>query len=99
MTRFPALLLFALTTFHSSALPASALQCARREAVIAALADRYGETPQALGLGQNGFVMELHAAPSGSWTITITRPDGITCLLAAGDNFQPLTPPPPGDPA
>lgn len=97
MPRFPVLLLLALAT----ATPAAALQCASRDTVTTALAERYGEQRHALGLSQNGVVMELYAAQSGTWTITITRPDGITCLLAAGDSFQSLADalPPPGDPA
>lgn len=84
-----------------AASPAAALQCGQRDAVTITLAERYGESRRAIGLAQNGVVMELYAAPSGSWTITITRPDSMTCLVAAGENFQSLVEalPPPGDPA
>lgn len=97
MTRPLALLLIALL----STTPAVAMQCGKRDTVTITLAERYGESRRAIGLAQNGVMMELYAAPSGSWTITITRPDGITCLVAAGDNFQSLAEalPPPGDPA
>lgn len=102
MTCRPALLLPALFLMDLlTASPAAALQCGQRDAVTITLAERYGESRRAIGLAQNGVVMELYAAPSGSWTITITRPDGMTCLVAAGDNFQSLAGalPPPGDPA
>ncbi|NBE06526.1 hypothetical protein [Paragemmobacter ruber] len=97
MIRRPAFLVALLL----AASPAAALQCGSRDTVTITLAERYGEVRQALGLAQNGVVMELYAAQSGSWTIIITRPDGMTCLLAAGEDFQPTpqTPPPPGDPA
>jgi hypothetical protein len=97
MTRLLALLIPPLL----AATPAVALQCGKRDAITIALAERYGESRRALGLAQNGVLMELYAAQSGSWTITITRPDGITCLVAAGENFQSLDEalPPPGDPA
>ena len=97
MTRLLALLIPILTT----ATPAVALQCGKRDAITITLAERYGENRRAIGVAQNGVVMELYAAQSGSWTITITRPDGITCLVAAGENFQSLDEalPPPGDPA
>lgn len=95
------LLLTALLAVTPAATPASALHCAQREAVTVTLAERYGESRRALGLAQNGVVMEVYAGESGSWTITITRPDGMTCLIAAGDNFQSLAEalPPEGDPA
>jgi hypothetical protein len=97
MTRLLALLILPLLT----ATPAAALQCGTHDAITITLAERYGESRRALGLAQNGVLMELYAAQSGSWTITITRPDGITCLVAAGENFQSLAEalPPPGDPA
>jgi hypothetical protein len=97
MTRLLALLIPPLL----AATPAAALQCGKRDAITITLAERYGESRRAIGLAQNGVVMELYAAQSGSWTITITRPDGITCLVAAGENFQSLDEalPPPGDPA
>lgn len=90
-----------LQTALLAATPAAALQCGKRDVITITLAERYGESRRAIGLAQNGVVMELYAAQSGSWTITITRPDGITCLVAAGDNFQSLAEalPPPGDPA
>ena len=102
MTRRPAVLLAAvLLPTLLTVSPAAALQCGARDTITITLAERYGESRHAIGLAQNGVVMELYAAPSGSWTITITRPDGMTCLVAAGDNFQSLAGalPPPGDPA
>ena len=91
---------FLLATLLAAS-PAAALQCGSRDAVTVTLAERYGEVRQALGLAQNGVVMELYAAETGSWTILITRPDGMACLLAAGEDFQSLSEalPPPGDPA
>lgn len=65
--------------------------CAPREAVIARLAETYGETRQSIGLGGNNAVMELFASPeTGSWTITVTATNGITCLMAAGQAFETL---------
>ena len=76
-------------------------QCARRDQVVATLADRYGESRQAIGLAANATVMEIYASDSGSWTITITMPDGMVCLLASGGYFETLqqAPPAKGDPA
>lgn len=71
--------------------------CAEREAVIARLADRYGETLQSLGLQSDSAVVELYAsADTGTWTILMTRPDGISCLIASGEMWQPGTPQAPG---
>jgi hypothetical protein len=65
--------------------------CAPRDDVIARLADRYGETRQSIGLGSNNMMMELYAShDTGTWTIAVTRPDGLTCLVASGQAFETL---------
>lgn len=69
-------------------------RCAPRDIMIARLAERYGETRQAIGLGGPDTVMELFAAPAtGSWTITVTTANGLTCLMAAGQAFESLSDP------
>ncbi|MDT8853990.1 hypothetical protein RNZ50_02880 [Paracoccaceae bacterium Fryx2] len=76
--------------------------CAPRKAVLAQLSDRYGETRQAVGLAGGTGVMEMFAsAEHGSWTISITLPDGTTCIVASGQGFESVVEPPPpeGDPA
>ncbi|WP_323768982.1 hypothetical protein [Marinovum sp.] len=68
--------------------------CAPRAAVIARLAEKYGESRQSMGLGGNNAMMELFASQdTGSWTITVTTANGITCLMAAGQAFETLSDP------
>ncbi|SFU33116.1 hypothetical protein SAMN04488527_101368 [Aliiroseovarius crassostreae] len=65
--------------------------CAPRLAVVERLTETYGETRQSIGLATNNTVVEVFAsAESGSWTITVTNPQGITCLVAAGRSFEAL---------
>jgi hypothetical protein len=67
-------------------------QCDSREAVLALLADRYGETRRALGLAGEAAVMELFASDStGTWSITMSLPDGRMCLMASGNGFETVT--------
>ncbi|MEP5728433.1 MAG: hypothetical protein ABJL67_03555 [Sulfitobacter sp.] len=67
----------------------NARNCAPREAVIERLADSYGETRKSIGLGSNNAVVELFASEeTGSWTITVTAPGGLTCLVASGQSFE-----------
>ena len=62
--------------------------CGPHDAVRAALAERYGEVRQGLGLSGNTLI-ELYAAPDGrTWTLTVTRPDGTTCLIASGSDYE-----------
>ncbi|MFY0619331.1 MULTISPECIES: hypothetical protein [Roseobacteraceae] len=65
--------------------------CAARDLVVERLAEKYGESRQALGLGTQGAVVEIFAsAVSGSWTITVTMANGSTCLVATGRAYEAL---------
>ena len=77
-------------------------QCGTRAAILAQLADKWGETRRSVGIAANNMVMETFASPATqSWTITVTTPDGKTCLIATGESFEPVTDalPASGDPA
>ena len=74
--------------------------CAPREVVLEMLGESYGETRQSIGLGAQGQVMELFASEtSGTWTIALTLPNGITCLMAAGEAYEHLAEAAKGDDA
>jgi hypothetical protein len=69
----------------------AAQNCAPRDRVLQTLQEKYGETRQGIGMGQQGAVVEVFAsAASGSWTITVTMPSGITCLVASGQSYETL---------
>lgn len=70
-------------------LAAQSRNCAPRDAVVERLATGYGETRQSVGLGSNNAIVEVFASSeTGSWTITVTSPDGLTCLVASGQSFE-----------
>ena len=80
----------------------AAPQCASHDAVAESLANQFGEVRRSIGLAQDNTVMELYAATdTGTWTLTVTLPNGQTCLVAAGHNFETTaeTLPAKGDPA
>src|SRR5210317_1312382 len=81
--------LTAMTT--NPALAQQARNCGPRELVVSRLAEGYGETRQSMGLGANNAVIEVFASDeSGTWTITVTTPNGMTCLVASGQAFEEL---------
>ncbi len=42
-------------------------------------------------MGPQGAVMEVFASSAtGTWTITVTSPSGVTCLIASGQSFEAL---------
>lgn len=66
--------------------------CGPRDAVIDRLAAGYGETRQSIGVGANNAVVEVFASEeTGTWTITVTTPNGMTCLVASGQHFEALS--------
>ncbi|RMD93682.1 MAG: hypothetical protein D6811_04470 [Alphaproteobacteria bacterium] len=65
--------------------------CAERARVLEQLAGRYGETRQSMGLASNNALIEVFASEeTGSWTITMTLPSGLTCLIASGQAYERL---------
>lgn len=81
----------ALNLMATAAHAQQARNCGPRDLVVTRLAEGYGETRQSMGLGANNSVIEVFASEeSGSWTITVTSPNGVTCLVASGQAFEEL---------
>ncbi len=64
--------------------------CGERRAVVQNLEQTYSEAPVSIGLASNGAVIEVLASPSGSFTIILTRPNGLSCVMAAGESWEDL---------
>ena len=90
-------LALAASLVAASALTASAAgtgpqSCSTRADVLNLLADKYSEAPVAVGLADNGGVIELlTSGQGGTWTIIITMPDGTSCMLAAGEDWEQVS--------
>lgn len=79
-----------------AASPAFADECPERDAMVAALASKYGETAAGAGLSDNGVVLEVYrSTKTGTWTVIASGPDGKSCLVAAGALWEAV---PEGDP-
>lgn len=61
--------------------------CGERGQIIGRLAAQHQEMRVAFGVSTNGDLMEVFVSKKGSWTITITRPAGIICLIAVGSHW------------
>lgn len=83
-----ALATFAVTAFTLPAY-ANTRNCGPRETVVERLSTKFGETRRGIGLGTENRVMEVFASDAtGSWTITVTMPDGRMCLVASGQAWE-----------
>lgn len=64
--------------------------CPARHEVADYLATEFQEQPVASGLANNGGVVEVFASDDKeTWTIIITMPTGQSCMIAAGQGWEP----------
>ena len=87
----PALLAAALILMASGK-PAEAKQlCSQHGKVIAQFAKVYKELPVAGGLTRDGRLVQVLSTGDGiTWTIVISKPDGMTCVMMAGEGWRKL---------
>ena len=64
--------------------------CGERAEVLSHLEEKFSERPEAIGLSQDGGLLEIVVSPSGGWTILITYPKRPTCVIATGDGWETL---------
>ncbi len=51
----------------------------------------FSEAPVAIAVASNGALIELYAKRDrSSWTLMMTRPDGTSCVLVAGEEWNDL---------
>ncbi|MGH6882770.1 hypothetical protein [Hypericibacter sp.] len=86
--------LFVVWTLFLPLAPAKAEPaCGHRADVLKELSERYKEASVALGLASNGSLLEVFSSNGGAtWTIIATSPSGTSCLVAAGEDWQPTKP-------
>ncbi|MFQ5958023.1 MAG: hypothetical protein ACE5LF_01500 [Alphaproteobacteria bacterium] len=82
--------------FH--AFPAGAqAACGDRDKFVVLLGENYAERAVAIGLTASGRVLEVFTALSGTWTILVTYPNGVTCVVATGESWEALPTPESGE--
>ena len=65
--------------------------CSERSDVLDHLNNQYSEAPVAMRLANSGGVVEIFSSkPGKSWTIILTMPNGMSCMIAAGENWESL---------
>jgi len=65
--------------------------CVDRTQLVSTLHAIYGEDLVARGLSKAGLLMEIYVAPTGTWTIIATTPNGISCLVDNGVAWGTVT--------
>lgn len=63
--------------------------CGPRQEIMKQLSKSFLEAPTAIGVTSTGELLQVLANPDRStWTIVVSRPDGLSCIVAAGADWQ-----------
>jgi hypothetical protein len=67
--------------------------CSSHGEITKQLEQRYAEAPVSLGLSSSGRLVQVFSTEDGAtWTMVLTRPDGLSCVVASGKYWQTATP-------
>jgi hypothetical protein len=81
---------FAVLSLAPLPLMAQGQNCAPRDVVVDQLNSTYGEVFSGGGLQDGNAVFEIWISESdGTWTILMTRANGVSCIMAAGTDWLP----------
>ena len=78
-------------TMNAQAVAQEGRICAARGEALAYLSNKYSEAPVAMGLTNKGAVVEVLTNQNGTtWTIIVTMPNGVSCMIAAGEGWEAI---------
>jgi hypothetical protein len=60
-------------------------RCSLHDQMAELLLTQYDEHPGAPVVAVTGVIHELFASPTGTWTVVVTLPDGVSCAVASGN--------------
>ncbi|MFO0997924.1 MAG: hypothetical protein U1F33_14690 [Alphaproteobacteria bacterium] len=74
--------------------PVSQLEplCGPHTDVAAGLHEAYDENVVAQGLTSAGVLIEVYASGTGTWTLTVVSPNGVSCLISHGEGWRQSSP-------
>lgn len=68
--------------------------CAKRTDLVKLLESKYKEGPVSFGTANGKNLIEIYASEKGTFTIIATQATGTSCIIAAGEDWESLGPPP-----
>jgi hypothetical protein len=77
--------LFLLVTAQTAQ---AATACAEYGDMKQVLDGKYQEKLSAFGLSKQQDKVEIYVSKAGTFTILATRADGVSCIVAVGDNWE-----------
>ena len=78
---------FIMFTANASAQP----PCNQRDHIVTWLGATYKEVPVAFGVNGKGDLVEVLSSQDGfTWTIIVTSPDGLSCVVSVGEGWRSI---------
>ena len=84
-------LLGILIVFVSFGVAAQGSICGDREDFLRRLEEKFNEVVKHMAITGKGALVEWTVAPSGSWSMLVTIPEGLTCFVAVGQGWRDKT--------
>ncbi len=66
----------------------SNMVCGDRDEIVSELQKSWQEQQTAIGMSNNGSMVEVFSSDTGTWTMLMTMPGGPTCMIAAGQHWD-----------
>ena len=66
----------------------AAPQCGDHDKIVDVLGHKFKEERRVMGVVNSTAVMEIFMSPQGTWTMVITDTSGMSCITAAGEEWQ-----------
>ena len=87
---FKKIILGILLVASSSTNAAAENSCGERKSYLAQLSEKFAESHAAIGTTADGGILEIFASDQGTWTILVSFPNGQSCFVAAGRDWEAL---------
>lgn len=65
--------------------------CGPKQAMMNALTTEFGEIPFATGVSLNKSVKLFGNPQTGTWSLVLITPEGVACIVAAGEGLEVAT--------
>ena len=64
--------------------------CGNHDKIVNVLGNKFKESRRVMGVVNSKAIMEIFMSPQGTWTMVITDTNGISCITAAGEEWQDI---------
>lgn len=64
--------------------------CTMRADLVKMLGDKYKEQPSGQGLVGDRAMLEVYVSDKGTFTIVSSYPNGVACIIAAGNSWEAM---------